>query len=182
VGKQLGWPVYDHELLDRIAEEKGLTARHLEHLDERCVGWLEEALGSLSRSHGLQEIAYLRGLFRLLASLSKAGHCIIVGRGAAQVLPAETTLSVRVVAPRENRIAAVQRRAGLSATEAEHWVDTHDRERLRFVQRHFHVDAADPVRYDLVLNSKRLSTEECAALIVQAARAMEAHPATRPAA
>jgi hypothetical protein len=176
VGAHLNWPVYDHELLDRIAEEKRLSKRLLEHLDEHYVGWLEEAVRSFCTPEGSREGSYLRGLLGLLASLGRAGHCIIVGRGAAQVLPPETIMSVRVVAPRRDRIAAVEKRAGLSAAEAERWVDTHDRERLRFVKEHFHVDAADPVTYDLVLNSRRMSTDECAALIVQAARALEAHP------
>jgi len=173
VGAQLNWPVYDHELLDRIGEERGLSKRLLETLDEHYVGWLEGAVRSFCTPEGSREVTYLRGLLGLLASLGKVGHCVIVGRGAAQVLPPETTLSVRVVAPRPDRLAAVRTRTGLSAAEAERWVDTHDRERLRFVREHFHVDAADPVGYDLVLNSRRLSTDECAALIVQAARARE---------
>ena len=98
MGGQLGWPVYDHELLDCIAEEKGLTARLLEHMDERLVGWLEESVRAFCTQEGSQEGVYLKALLELLASLGKAGRCVIVGRGAAQVLPAETTLRVRVIA------------------------------------------------------------------------------------
>lgn len=177
VGAQLNWPVYDHELLNRIAEEKGLSKRLVEYLDERSVSWLEDSIRSFCTKEGNREGSYLRGLLGLLASLGKAGHCVIVGRGAAQVLPAESTLSVRVVAPRPGRIATVQKRMGITAGEAERWVDSRDRERHRFVREHFHVGPDDPVAYDLILNSRRLSTEECAAVIVQAARALEAHVA-----
>jgi cytidylate kinase len=179
VGAQLDWPVYDHELLDRIAEKKGLSKRLVEHLDERCLSWLEEMFRSFSTNDAAREGSYIHGLLQLLASLGKAGHCIIVGRGAAQVLPAETTLSVRVVAPRANRVSAVQKRAGLSPTEAERWVDKHDRERLRFVEHYFQVNPNDTVLYDLVLNTKRLSIDECAALIVKAAKALEAQSAAK---
>jgi cytidylate kinase len=174
VGAQLDWPVYDHELLDRIAEEKGLSKRLVEHLDERCLSWLEEVFRSFSTKDAPREGGYIRGLLQLLASLGKTGHCIIVGRGAAQALPAETTLSVRVVAPRASRVAAVQKRTSLSPAEAERWVEKHDRERLHFVEHYFQVKADDPVLYDLVLNTRRLSIDECAALIVKAAKALEA--------
>jgi cytidylate kinase len=182
VGLKLGWPVYDHELLDRIAEEKGLNKRLVEYLDERCPGWLEQAIRSFANTEASPEGSYLRGLMTLLTSLSKAGHCVIVGRGAAQALPPETTLSVRVVAPRADRITAVQKRAQLSAADAERWVDSHDRERLRFVERYFCPTANDPVFYDLVLNTRRISVDECAALIVQAALTLEAKRPVRPAA
>ena len=71
---------------------------------------------------------------------------------------------------------------GLSAAEAEHWVETHDRDRRRFVKEYLHVDADDPLGYDMVLNSKRLHIEECAEVIVQAARAREARLAGKTAA
>jgi cytidylate kinase len=174
VGSKLDWPVYDHELLDRIAEERGLNMRLVEHLDERCPNWLEVALRSFGMKEASREGSYIRGLIALLTSLGQAGHCVIVGRGAAQCLPEETTLSVRVVAPRKERMKTVQRREGMSAAAAERWVDKHDRERMRFVEHHFHVNADDPVLYDLVLNSKRMTTDESADLVVKAAQVLEA--------
>jgi cytidylate kinase len=177
VGAKLGWPVYDHELLDQIGKEKGLSARLLEYLDERPIHWLEEAFRTFGSTSSSRERDYLRGLLQLIASLGKAGHCVIVGRGAAQVLPAESTLRVRVIAPRRERIAAAQKREGLPPAEAERWVDKHDRERTQFVKECLHVDPDDPFGYDLVFNTGRLSTEECAELIVQAARSLEARTA-----
>jgi cytidylate kinase len=177
VGERLGWPVYDHELLDRIAQEKGLNARLLEHLDERTSGWLENTIRNFSGAGGDEERIYLRALLGLLAGLGKAGHCVIVGRGAAQMLPAASTLRVRVIAPRESRVAEVQKRRRLSRAEAERWVDTTDRARNRFVKQSFQLDSDDPLLYDLVLNSDRLGVEKCAALIVQVAELLEQHAA-----
>jgi len=175
VGALLGWPVYDQELLDRIAQEKGVNARLLEHLDERLVTWLEEAVRSFCAPQSGWEGAYLQGLLEVLGSLGKVGHCVIVGRGAPHVLPVETTLRVRVIAPHARRVAWMQKCLGVSAAEAVRWVDTHDRERLRFARHHFNCNAADPLRYDLMLNSERFTAEECANLIVQAAHTLEAH-------
>lgn len=173
VGQQLGWEVYDHELLDRIAEEKGLSAKLLEILDERATGWLENSIQHFCTSHSPREGGYLRGLLQVLASLGKVGHCVIVGRGAAQVLPRETTLSVRVTAARTDRVVHVQKDRTLSKAEAEQWVEETDRERLRFVKKHFRVDAEDPKLYDLILNSQRLGVTACAELIARAVAALE---------
>lgn len=172
-GERLGWSVYDHELLKRIAEEKGLHERLLHQLDERHVGWLEEMISSFGSQGSGREHAYITHLLQQFASLARAGHCVIVGRGAAHVLPSETTLRVRVVAPLAKRVAYMEKYLGVSHAEAERWVARTDEERTRFVRSYFHKNADDPQAYDLVLDSSRFSVEECAELIVQAARMME---------
>jgi cytidylate kinase len=173
VGALLGWPVYDRELLTCIADDKGLHARLLEHLDEHHTSWLGEILGSLAAQPALPEAMYVKHLLELLAALGKAGHCVIVGRGAAQVLPMATTLRVRIVAPRALRLAETEKRWPMSKTDAERWVDTTDGERERFVKHLFSKRAGWPDDYDLILNSGRYGTVACAALIVKATRLME---------
>ncbi len=173
VGQHLGWAVYDHELLARIANESGLHARLLESLDERYSNWLESVIGSFSTNSKTGEGSYLKHLLEILASLSKAGHCVIVGRGAPHILPTERTLRVRVVAPKTTRVTNVEQSRHLSGAEAERWVDQTDAERDRFIWKYFRRDAADPANYDLVVNSGRYSVAECAALIVQAAKLLE---------
>jgi cytidylate kinase len=173
VGERLGWPVYDQELLRRIAAEKGLQARLLEMLDERHMSWLEEMAASFCLCEASHEGSYLRSLLQLFAALGEAGHCIIVGRGSPQVLPAASTLRVRIIAARADRIAEIERRRQLSWAEAEKWVDRSDGERKQFVQHYFRTDPNDPLGYDLVLNTSKLSVSTCADLIVQAARAAD---------
>ncbi|MGD9714643.1 MAG: AAA family ATPase [Thermomicrobiales bacterium] len=173
VGARLGWPVYDNELLQRISQEKGLQARLLEQLDERHMGWLEEMVASFCVTGAGKEVGYLRSLIELLVSLSEEGHCVIVGRGGAQVLPAETTLRVRIVAPRDHRIDAVEKRRGISRAEAEHWIDRTDKERKHFVQHYFQKDPDDPMGADLMLNTGKLSVDACVNMLVDAVKALE---------
>ncbi len=155
VGGRLGWPVYDSQLLAQIAKEQGLNLKLLEHLDERCVGWLEEVIAGFSTEPSPTEGSYMKQLVKVLVSLGQMGHCVIVGRGAGCVLPPETTVRVHVVAPRALRVANTERRKKLSKTDAEHWVDQTDADRVRFAKSHFHRDPFDPVNYDLILNSGR---------------------------
>src|SRR5262249_8116953 len=89
------------------------------------------------------------------------------------ILPAGTTLRVRLVAIREDRIAATCLRLGVSAQEAARWVEQTEKERTAFIRDHFQQDPTDPRRYDLVLNTSRWSIPECAELIIQGLHRLE---------
>src|SRR5271165_533018 len=106
------------------------------------------------------------------------GQCIIVGRGAMIALPDDTTLRVRVVASREDRVASIGRERGLDPTEAARYVESTDRERSRFIRLHFRKDLTDPLLYDLVLNASRLSVEECASIVIETLLRLQARNAS----
>jgi cytidylate kinase len=167
VGARLGWPVYDQELIQKIAAEMGLRAGLLEGVDEKRTSWLLDCLQAISSGPTAPAGAYVHRLVETLASLAAKGECVILGRGAAQVLPAESTLRVRLVGPVEDRIAVMRERLGVGRDEAERRVAQTDRERGRFVWDHFHRDPSNPSNYDLILNTTRLGVEACADLIVK---------------
>ncbi len=182
VGERLDWPVYDRELLKRVGEETGLHASLLEGVDETRRGWLQEALLTFTSRPAVNQSFYVRHLLESLLALAANGECLIVGRGAAQVLPPATTLRVRLVAPLADRVATIRGRLGLTEPEAARWVAHTDEDRIRFVRDHFHKDPTDPVRYDLVLNTARLTVAECADLIVATLNRLQARtPAQHPA-
>src|SRR5215831_7473497 len=60
VGTRLGWPVYDHELLERIARDMGLHTSLLESVDEKRVGWLTESMEALLAVPRVSESAFVR--------------------------------------------------------------------------------------------------------------------------
>jgi cytidylate kinase len=165
LGERLNWPVYDRKLLERISEEMGLRASLLASVDEKRVSWVRECLGSFSSAPAVSSSAYVHRLIEIVFSLAAHGECVIVGRGAAQMLPPATTLRVYLLAPRPARVRVVKERLGLSEAEALRWIETTDQERSRFVREYFHKDPADPHGYDLVLNTTRLPIEESAAII-----------------
>src|SRR5258708_1963544 len=107
LGERLGWPVFDREILQHIAEQTGLRVRLLEDMDEKRSGWLREFVETFFSMTPATESVYLRHLIETLGSLYARGNCIIVGRGASQLLPVERTLRVRVVANREDCLAFV---------------------------------------------------------------------------
>jgi cytidylate kinase len=176
VGEVLGWVVYDHELLERIAQEMNVRVNLLDSVDERHVPWLEEQVEAFSRVPYVSESAFVRHLVECILSLGLHGQCLILGRGATFILPARTTLRVRLVAGIEDRISVMAQEFGISRHEAGRLVRDTDCARAAFIKEHFHQDGADPLHYDLVLNTSRLSVPECSELIVAAVRRMEQRP------
>ncbi len=153
VGNRVGWHVYDHELLERIAQDMGLRTVLLESVDEREKNWLTEAFEAFLAAPRtsawqpfLSEIAFIHQLLKIILALGAHGECVIVGRGAALVLPAATTLRVRLVGPVQERIAVWSKKLGISEREAALQVRKIDRERVDFVRDHFHKDPTDPAQ------------------------------------
>lgn len=179
VGELLHWPVYDRELLQRIAEESGLYANLLETVDEKRKSWMTGCVEALLAVPAISEHVYSRHLVRTLFSLAANGECVIVGRGAAHVLPRATTVCVRLVGDLEDRVETMRKKLGCPPEDAARWVAKTDLERDAFVCGHFHKDATDPHLYDLVLNTSRLSVPECAEFIVAVLRLLQARARDR---
>lgn len=173
LGERLGWPVYDYQLVEKIAGEMGLRSQLLESVDEKSGSWLRECVESFSSGPSVSESAYVHHLVETLLALALHGECIIIGRGANVVTPPETTMRVRLVAPLQDRIATVQKRRNVTMAEARQWVEETDRQRARFIRDHFHKVADDPHLHDLILNTSRFSLEACVEIIIDALHRMQ---------
>ena len=175
IGRRLGWAVYDHELLEQMAREMNIRVSLLESVDERHVPWLQESLEAFGATNTVSESSYVQRLVETLFALAAHGRCVIVGRGAAMILPESTTLRVRLIAPLEFRVAVMSRQLGTSHDEAARYIERTERERIRFVRDHFQRDVTDHQAYDLAVNTARFTAPEVAAMIERAVEHLEAH-------
>jgi cytidylate kinase len=170
VGEQLGWRVYDHELIQHIADElrvdAGLVAQH----DERRIPWIQETMTILASVPAVRESQYVRQLVEKILELGAQAQGVFVGRGATWILPLEKTLRVGLMAPHEHRVHVIMREQEISHHDATQLVDELDRQRARFAKAHFCSEGIDLHAYDIVLNTSRLSVAHCAELIVTAVR------------
>ncbi len=166
LGKRLDWPVYDRELITKIADQSGIREELLTTVDEKDTGWLVDVLEAFSGGKHVSGAAYAHQLGQVLAALSAHGNCVIVGRGAVALLPEAKTVCVQVVAPLKDRVARVKRDRGLSDTEAKKLIEKTDRDRVNFVKNHFHKDLRELYLYDVVLNTARLKVEDCVEMIL----------------
>lgn len=180
VGRLLDWPVYDRELLERIAEETGLRTELLESLDEMRSHWLTDVLQSFAHASPMSGTTYAHRIAETILALASHGHCVIVGRGCTAIIPATKSLRVRLVASLDDRTERVCKRLGVSKVQAIEHVRFHDAHREGFVRDHFHRNVGDPHDYDLVVNTSRFTVEQSARLIVDALRQLEARAIQKP--
>jgi CMP/dCMP kinase len=173
IGELLKWPVYDHEIIDLIAQESGLRGELLDSVDEHDRNWLIEAIASFKRRGEVSGAEFVHHLAHVLSALATHGKCVVVGRGAAACLPRASTLRVRVVADLGDRVHRVAKKRGLSEDAAMDHVERVDQERGAFVANHFHRDILDAHNFDIVVNTSRITPTACAELAVLALRGME---------
>jgi hypothetical protein len=177
--RKLGWQVYDQELLEFMAQEVGSKGPLVENPQPES-DWAEKRLRSLLHDEKLTEHPRLVNLARVILSLGAQGQVVLIGRGAGYILPRATTLHVRIIAPRQERIAYLSQWLRLTVEEATEKVRLRDERRAEFIATHFHRQAGDPHEFDLVLNSSLLGEEACAELIVHAARLRSLGPEGAP--
>ena len=133
--------------------------------------WIEGRLRQLTAARQLSPAVLAQA--RLILALALDGQVVLLGRGAGCLLPRESTLHVRIIAPLDDRIAYMSQWLRMTKDEAAGQVRLRDTRRAEFIQNHFHRQPADVYQYDLLLNSSFLGEEACVDLIVQAAKAKQ---------
>lgn len=169
-GAKLGWQVYSQELLEYMAQEGTFRQQVIDQLPAGGAEWIDGQLDRLLKQQMLSVHPSILELARMVLSLGVQGETVLLGRGAGNILPAASTLHVRLIAPLEERIAYMSQWMRLTREEASDQVRKRDQRRAEFLRTHFHGKPTDPYQYDMVLNTSLLGEDRCAEIIVEAAR------------
>jgi cytidylate kinase len=171
VGQRLGWQVFNQEMLGYLASDPTARRDLLTDVPPDAQTWANFQVARLIERRKLAPTDERGELIRLVFVLAARGGVVIVGRGAGFLLPVETTLNVRVVAPLPERVAYLGQWLRLTEPEAAAEVAARDRQRAELHRALADRDPTDLTQYDLVLNSGRLGEAAAAELVVSAARA-----------
>jgi hypothetical protein len=168
VGKRLGYPLFDRQIVEWIARQTQRQERLIAGLDERIRGAIDRLVGDGFTRERFTESDNLRKLLRILVTLSERGGAVILGRGAQFVLPPARTLRILILAPQSDRVERLSKRYAISAGEAEELVRQADAERRHFLIHHFHREPDNPNDYDLCVNTGLSSLDSAASLLIAA--------------
>ena len=163
------WTVFDHNLIERVLQDHRLPQIIEKFMPEDAavfspVKVVEEFLG-LHPS----EWTLAQHTTDTIRKLARIGNVILVGRGANVIASGQKeAFSVRLVAPKDERIRRAMGLYHLGEKEAGLHVAEKDRARKRYLKIYFKVAIDDPYQYHAVLNTGRLSYEETARLIAEA--------------
>ena len=108
--------------------------------------------------------------------VASQGNVVMLGRGAQMVfadLPG--IIKVRIVAPTTKRIKRIMESQGLDENEATKYIRWYDKQRRSLIESVFEHDLSDSSLYDLVINTRALTPQSGAQIVLDAAKEILAH-------
>jgi cytidylate kinase len=117
---------------------------------------------------------YKSALESIVFELTQFGGVLILGQASQMILRDHpNAFHMRVVAPRDKRIEAVQQQLGVGADQARQKVDAFDKARADYLRRHYKVDIDDSRLYDLTLNTATVPKDVVVNLVVDTVRSVD---------
>ena len=174
LGKKLGIPVYDSELIAKAAQDSGFSAELFVQSDEKRRFFSLSTIFANSYSD-TENYMSDRGIFKMQSQTIKAiaeqGSAIIVGRCSDYILrDMEGTLDVFLTSPAEVRAARVAERSGKTMEESARLVEEMDRKRAEYYNYYTFGDWGVAGTYDLCIDSSVLDIDGTADFIIDFAR------------
>jgi cytidylate kinase len=175
-GRRITAPVPHEEVTERLGQTRypmvGVAEMGFTPYDVTEVG--SEAVAALDQERSL---VLVRGA--ILAAYEN-DNVVIVGRGGQAILKEKPdVLHVRVQSPLEARNQRLHQQLNVTLAAAQDIALKHDRAATDYLKRFYNVDWADPMLYDLVINTGKLDIEAAAHLIVNAISYLPAAEAIR---
>lgn len=156
--EKLGYTLVDGDAILAVADQYGLSRESIELADEKPPHFSEK----LDQKH---EIA-LHLIELIILEYALKGNVIIYGRGGQDLLNGiNSVLRVRIIAPFEERVERWAEREWLDPDRARMLIRKSDQQRAGFIKYYFDRDWDDPLGYDLVINTQRLSEDGAIRLI-----------------
>ncbi|MGK5092520.1 cytidylate kinase-like family protein [Deltaproteobacteria bacterium TL4] len=159
------WIVLDRELLEKIANESGISRSDIERVgDVNPV--FQSMISMFMGQHRAEQFEVFSYVKQAVRHFAKAGNSIIIGRGGAaltQDLPNCT--HILLTAPLEFRIKNVMKNLNLDRAEAEEQIVTRQQQRENFIKNFTKNDPRDSTLYHAVINNGRYSPERVVDII-----------------
>ena len=162
-------PCYDHELIDRLAEESGLSKEYITNESEYAShsSWTAAAFSSV-RSFGVPSNQdYLWAIQRrIILELGQKENCVIVGRCADAILEGSADLlKVFVHADFEKRAKRIVEKYGETEEPTEKRLRDKDKRRAAYHRFYTNMKWGYAQNYHITLDSGELGIDKCADII-----------------
>lgn len=166
LGKELGIPCYDYEILLKAAKESGLSPELFEQEERSAVAMLERLEEGQSAQISPISMTVFQAQSKIIRELADQGPCIIVGRCADTVLRnRKDVVHIYIYASEERRIANTMKKRSVNRHVAKLMVDRIDRGRSAYHSLFSHHVWGDTSAYDLCVCTDRLTPQETSAVI-----------------
>ncbi len=171
LGKKLGIPVYDQELIAKAAEESGFSKDLFAKSDEkRNLLALSSFIVDVGRFGSADNYMSDNQLFviqsNVIRSIADKGSAIFVGRCADYILRDRPCLDVFITATEPVRIKRVAGRMNISPEQAQNMIRKKDRTRETYYNYFTFGNWGVASNYDLCVDSSILGIDGTADMII----------------
>lgn len=166
---KLGIPCYDHELIEKIAEESGFAKEYIKERGEYTPGgWLASAFSDRDfNGHSNQDDLWAAQR-RVILSLAEKESCVIVGRCADYILKDQADcLTVFIHSDMEKRAERIVQQYGERADSPVKRLKDKDKRRAAYYQFYTDMKWGIAKNYHIALNSGKLGIDTCVELITR---------------
>lgn len=175
LGKKLGIPVYDKELITKAAQDSGFSAELFVQSDEKRRIFSLSSIFTSIYSSPADNYMSDKGLFEIQCStiqkIAEQGSAVIVGRCSDYVLrELDCTLNVFLTSPLSERVERICKRHDLTADKAESLILQKDKAREEYYNYYTFGNWGVASTYDLCIDSSKLGIEGTADFIIDFAR------------
>ena len=175
LGKKLGIPVYDKELITKAAQDSGFSAELFVQSDEKRRVFSLASIFSSIYTSPTENYMSDKGLFEIqcatIQKIAEQGSAVIVGRCSDYVLrELDCTLNVFLTSPLSERVARICERHNLAEEKAESLILQKDKAREEYYNYYTFGNWGVASTYDLCIDSSKLGIEGTADFIIDFAR------------
>ena len=185
LAEKLGVRFSDKELIDSLQAKLDLSPASIEELKGKKKRWLDDFIqmvapvpmsgllvnGDSDYISEYNSSLNVNDVFEaereILNGIADQGSCVIAGRSGFFVLKDRPNkVDILITASKENRIARIMRKQGLSREKALEVIETVDKTRDNYVLRYTGQSRYDARNYHMVLNMDYLTEDKAVELII----------------
>ena len=159
------WTVFDKNLINKVLEDNNLPESLADLMKEDKYSVIESLMTEILTGQP-ETFTLFKKTTKTILQLAQLGNVIIIGRAGSVILSKlENVINIRLVASTEFRIKNLQKAYNFSRLDAAKFLEEDDKQRQNYVKTYFHKDISDPLLYDAVINTSKISFEETAETI-----------------
>lgn len=183
LSSRLGWKLWDRALTEEIARSGRVDCSAVERCEEKVQGTFRRLAKTFLRGsyepsmpmtghEPFDTDSFVALGKQVMEKIAAEGNAVIVGRGASYFLREHPdAYHVFLYAPHVEKVRRL-RELGKSEKEAEHLLDTVDRDRITFVKHYFGADWPTRYLYHQMINTA-IGNENVLSTILHTMRSLE---------
>ena len=158
IADKLGYERIEKAQIGAVLSEHGFSSADLEKYDEKNPSLLQHL--------SIRKKIFDHLIRAAVCEFAAKENVVIVGRGAQVILQdLPGTLHVRVIAPYPTRVKRLMKQKGKDEKIARGDIRVSDRNSSGYIHAYFNADWDDSELYDLVLNTRTMTLNNCVEMI-----------------